>query len=125
MGRARPTVPPPPGLVPPAWTNQYLLLYHGTLNTAVGSILAGVNVGLGRTHTDFGRGFYTTTVERQARAWAWSLSQRSPTGALPAVIRFDVDREQLVALDTLWFVRGNFHADDFWSLVFHCRTTGT
>ena len=26
----------------------------------------------GRPNTDFGRGFYTTTVERQARHWAWA-----------------------------------------------------
>jgi hypothetical protein len=50
-----------------------------------------------RTHIDFGRGFYTTTVERQAYAWAWQLSQRA-LGTLPAVIRFDVNRDRLAAL---------------------------
>lgn len=74
---------------PSAWTNQLLSLYHGTLDMHVPSILAGINVHQGRAHTDFGQGFYTTTVERQAHAWAWQLSQRAP-GTLPAVIRFDV-----------------------------------
>src|SRR6266487_482862 len=30
----------------------------------------------------------------------------------------------LAALQCVWFVRGSFDADDFWSLVFHCRTGG-
>lgn len=56
---------------PAHWTNQDLPLYHGTLDRYVSSILSGVDVTKGRAHTDFGKGFYTTTVERQARAWAW------------------------------------------------------
>jgi hypothetical protein len=110
-----------PSFTPHNWTNQHLTLYHGTLDVHVQSILAGINVNQGRAHTDFGKGFYTTTVERQARAWAWQLSQRS-SGTLPAVVRFDVDRDSLAAFECVWFVRGNFDADDFWSLIFHCRT---
>ena len=113
----------PPSFTPSIWTNQLLPLYHGTLDIHVPSILAGVNVHQGRAHTDFGQGFYTTTIERQAHAWAWQLSQRSP-GTLPAVMRFDVDRDSLAALQCVWFVRGSFDADDFWSLIFHCRTGG-
>jgi uncharacterized protein DUF3990 len=108
---------------PSNWTNQLLTLYHGTLDTHVPSILTAVNLNHGRAHTDFGKGFYTTTIEMQARAWAWQLSQRSP-GSLPAVIRFDVDRDSLATLACLWFVRGSFNADDFWSLVYHCRRGG-
>ena len=84
----------PPSLPPSPWTNQLLSLYHGTLDMHVPSILAGVNVHHGRAHTDFGQGFYTTTVKRQAQAWAWQLSQRIP-GTLPAVIRFNIDRDHL------------------------------
>lgn len=105
------------------WTNQHLVVYHGTLDTHVGSILGGINLAHSRVHTDFGRGFYTTTVERQARAWAWSLAQRSP-GTAPAVVRFAVDRDQLAALECVCFVRGSFDADDFWGLVYRCRTLG-
>ena len=108
---------------PNVWTNQVLTLYHGTVDIHAQSILSGVNVSPGRTYTDFGQGFYTTTVERQAQAWAWQLSQRS-RGTLPAVIRFDVDRNALANLECLWFVRGSFDADDFWSLIFHCRQGG-
>ena len=113
----------PPSFPPSPWTNQLLSLYHGTLDMHVPSILAGVNVHHGRAHTDFGQGFYTTTVERQAQAWAWQLSQRIP-GSLPAVIRFNIDRDHLAALQCVWFVRGSVDADDFWSLIAYCRPEG-
>lgn len=122
MGKRRPAAPAAVAL-PPPWTNQALALYHGTLGRSVAAILAGVNPHAGRAFTDFGRGFYTTTVERQARAWAWQLMHRYP-GNLPAVICFDVDRNALAGLDSLWFVRGSVDADDYWSLVHHCRVTG-
>src|SRR5438046_2187451 len=108
---------------PLPWTNQVLTLYHGTVDADVQSILREVKAHLGRAHTDFGQGFYTTTIERQARSWAWQLSRRR-SGTRPAVIRFDVDRENLAQLECLWFVRGSVEADDFWSLVHHCRTGG-
>lgn len=104
---------------PPAWANQNIALYHGTVDTQVPSLLARVDPTKGRKGTDFGIGFYTTTLERQAYAWAWTRSLQA--GARPAVIRFDVDRDSLASLDCLWFVRGSYDADDFWSLVLHCR----
>jgi hypothetical protein len=108
----------------PPWTNQRLILFHGTLSVHAATIVSsGVNVTLGRPYTDFGQGFYTTTVEQQARSWAWQLSLRR-RGTFPAVVRFDVDRDQLASLQSLWFVRGSFNADDYWSLVFHCRRGG-
>lgn len=116
-----PALPAPYG--PGVWTNQPLLLYHGTLNTHVNPILADVQIGRGQAHTDFGQGFYTTTVERQALSWAWQLSLRQP-GTQPAVVSFQVDRDALADLECLWFVRGSFDADDFWSLVLHCRGGG-
>jgi len=114
-----PMVPPPP-----PWTNQPLILYHGTVDRNVPSILRGVDVRRGRTLTDFGRGFYTTTVERQANSWAVKLSQRKRT-THPAIIRFEVNRDALAELECLWFVRASFDVDDFWSLVFHCRRGGS
>ena len=56
----------------------------------------------------------------QAQLRAWQLSVRR--GTAPVVLRFDVDREALAALDCLWFVRGGLQVDDFWSLVHHCRS---
>jgi hypothetical protein len=56
----------------------------------------------------------------QARSWAWQLSVLRP-GSAPAVVRFEVSRDSLAKLDTLWFVRGDVGADDYWSLIWHCR----
>ena len=114
----------PPSFTPSSWTNQRLTLYHGMVDTQVASLLTGIDVRKGRLHTDFGQAFYTSTVERQTASWAWQLSRRLP-GTLPAVIRFDVDRDHLADLESLPFARGNFDADDFWSLVFHCRSGGS
>lgn len=114
---------------PRQWLNQDLVLYHGTLDIYSASIRAKVDVRKGKKGTDFGRGFYTTTLNRQARAWAWQLcldynAKRLPgsPAASPEVIVFRVDRNDLAGLDVLMFVRGDFHASDFWSLVHHCRS---
>jgi hypothetical protein len=114
-------------LEPKAWRNQDLLLYHGTLNIYSASIKARVEIRKGRKGTDFGRGFYTTTVKRQARAWAWQLcldhNAKSSTSApaMPEVLVFRASRDELATLDCLMFARGDFHANDYWSLVHHCR----
>jgi hypothetical protein len=107
--------------VPPVWANPTIALFHGTLDVhALSLVTSGVNVALGRRYRDFGRGFYTTTLEQQARSWASQLAEQFPRSA-PAIVRFDVDRDALARLDCLWFVRGGFDVEDYWSLVFHCR----
>lgn len=123
MARSRPQglAPVPP--VPPPWTNQDIFLFHGTLQAHVASILGGINLTVCHPRTDFGRGHYTTTSLPQAQNWAWQLSVRNP-GSQPAVVRFVVSRDKLTKLDTLWFVRGDFHAADYWSLVWYCRSGG-
>jgi hypothetical protein len=108
----------------PPWTNQPVRLYHGTTTAHAFAITtSGVRVSASRTRIDFGQGFYTTTVQRQAQAWAWQLTDGR--AAKPAVVYADVDRDVLAGLDCLWFVRGDFQAEDFWSFVVHCRTYGT
>jgi hypothetical protein len=116
------TMPPP--YTPDRWTNQHVILYHGTVDANVPLILTGIDVHQSRVRTDFGQGFYTTIVVRQARSWAWHAAQRRP-GTLPVVVCFTVHRDALAGLDCLWFVRGSFDADDFWSFVFHCRAGGS
>ena len=113
----------PATATPSSWTNQNITLYHGTIQKNVTSILNGVTLtGIGQRYNDFGPGFYTTTMQRQAEAWA---SQRaSQTGGQAAVVAFTLRRDNLAPLETLWFVRGAYDADDFWSLVFHCRSGG-
>jgi hypothetical protein len=106
---------------PAAWANQDIVLYHGTIDSFSGSILGGVDVTRGRVDTDFGRGFYTTTDEDQARRWARRLSRRR-AGTNPVVVRFEVPRNDLASLDSVWFVRGAPDAEDYWSLVHRFRT---
>ncbi|HEX2205555.1 MAG TPA: DUF3990 domain-containing protein [Longimicrobium sp.] len=109
-------MPFPPGW----WSNAPLRLYHGTtLESARRIAEEGVRVSEGRRGTDFGPGFYATTVERQAWTWAWQLGERRR--AAPAVVAADVDRDALGELCTLAFVRGDFDAEDFWRFVVYCR----
>ena len=82
----------------------------------------------GNPNTDFGRGFYTTTSRRQARAWQLALDENGTksaigsTFAVPVVIRFRVSRDSLAKLETLSFARGDYHFDPYWSFVHHCRS---
>jgi hypothetical protein len=115
-------------LAPEPWENKDLYLYHGTLDLHVKSIRKGVNVERGALGRDFGRGFYTTTQLTQARSWAWQVAQDyndsrrgSDPMAAPVVVSFRVNRDDLSRLDCLAFVRGDYEADDYWSLVHHCR----
>lgn len=110
----------PPSFVPIVWSNQPIVLYHGTWSSAASSIATRILLSRSHRLTDFGRGFYTTTLWTQAVTWAYG--RVAITGGQPAVVWFEVSRDKLASLDTLSFVRGDFSAEDFWSLVFHCRT---
>jgi hypothetical protein len=110
---------------PPVWINQDIVLYHGTVDFFAAAIEKGpIRVGLGRPGTDFGPGFYTTTVYRQAHTWAAQLAA-TKAGALPAVIEIKISRQDLAGLQVLAFVRGDFDANDYWSLVHYCRGGAT
>jgi hypothetical protein len=106
---------------PPLWSNQDIVVYHGTVDTFAAAIVSGpIKVGLGKPNTDFGPGFYTTTLKRQAQMWAAQISATRP-GASPAVVEITINRLSLASLSTLAFVRGDFDAEDYWSLVHYCR----
>jgi hypothetical protein len=113
---------PLPGV--PFWNDQDIVLYHGTLDVHVASILQGVDLNRCRHLRDFGRGFYTTTNRLQAERWANALVARN-AGAAAAVIEFTVERNDLAVLDALVFVRGTAAAADFWSFVQFCRSSAT
>ena len=122
----------PPWATPQAWTNQDISLYHGTLdihadNIFNNGVLAPTANPLTMTGVDFGAGFYTTTLMRQAEAWAHVKVASLLTGPTynPGVVEFSMSRDDLAALDCLSFSRGDFDAEDFWSLVFHCRGGGS
>jgi hypothetical protein len=108
-----------------AWNNGPLVLYHGCDDASASNINGnGINLTLCQPLTDFGRGFYTTTSLVQAKNWAnarcRALLAKSGIRRTATVIRFDVDRNQLAALDFLGFVTENSNPD-FWDLIRACR----
>ncbi len=130
----------------PPWQpdrSEFVILWHGcTMFDKEKIETDGIDLSLCKVDTDFGRGFYTTTLERQARQWAWGRfagwrnDNPGATGNHPVVLRFRVRRYGLAksrkkldkGLDkllSLHFVRDDFDNVDFWSLVQHCRQSTT
>jgi len=110
---------------PPPWNGERITLYHGTIERHAASVLAGVDLRHAQSNQDFGRGFYVTTLLRQSFAWAQKQANRPRSLDPPAVIAFDVSLNDLAQVDTLSFVRGEFEAERFWSLVWRCRSHDT
>jgi hypothetical protein len=120
----------PANPVPIPWTNQDLVLYHGTSDADWSDPENDpVRIPNFIEKKDFGRGFYTTTSLPQARSWAYRRSTRRrsrgrATAAGPLVIEFVFSRDVFAGLDSISFVRGDEQSDDYWSLVHHCRRGG-
>lgn len=123
--------PPWTGSLPAPWLarrSRYVVLWHGCTTEDKNAIEAnGVDPARGRPDTDFGRGFYTTTMKRQARHWAWSrytavrADNPRKTAIQPVVLWFRVDRHELAGLTWISFGSGDYYNEEFWSLVQHCR----
>lgn len=105
---------------PVDWTNQTLVLFHGTTERYAEGIVKGIDISGARTDTDFGKAFYTTTWKEQAVVWAKRVA-RYYRGEQPFLVAFVVERDSLSTLRTLSFARGTDDAEDFWSLIHHCR----
>ena len=116
------------------WTNDALILYHGTTDIAEsvlckpsGVLPHSIDVSLCRARTDFGQGFYVTTFLQQAEGWAdrqfRDLRRRrgSKQSSRAVVLRFEVDRNQLASLLSLCFVTDRSNPD-YWNFIEHCRT---
>ena len=115
-----------------SWTNGPLILYHGTTDDAATAISKpsrgwphSIDFDLCKPFKDFGRGVYLTTVLRQAESWAgWKFQQysKSKQAACSAVLRFEVDRDQLAPLLSLCFVtEGAGPNSDYWNFIQYCR----
>lgn len=112
------------------WRNGPLILYHGTTNDAATAIKKpsrvrphSIDFNLCKPLRDFGRGFYLTTVLKQAKSWAdQKFRQRTASKQVvsSAVLRFEVDRDQLAPLLSLCFVTDSA-GPDYWDFVQHCR----
>jgi hypothetical protein len=117
----------------PLWEqsrSDRVVLWHGFTNADYQNIVKlGIDVTQCRIDTDFGRGFYTTTLKRQARQWAWTrfysqFSHQQP-GNFPVILQFQVDRVELGTLVSLSFIIGDYTYLDYWSFVQHCRQTSS
>ena len=115
--------------VPPGWSNSTLTVYHGTIAKYASDILAhGVNISKCSPFTDFGRGFYTTTSQDQAKTWAREASIRlrwtfpNHSDHEPTVLMIVIARHSIMTAACLGFVRGDFNADEYWSFIWHCRS---
>lgn len=87
-----------------SWGKGDLIVYHGTTDGHADLIRRnGVDPTTGRTITDFGRGFYTTTSFTQARDWANKKQERHGAGNA-AVMQFTINRDWLSGLRSLVFV---------------------
>ncbi len=101
------------------WANQPITLFHGTSLKSAQKILArGVDIQQCHNKRDFGKGFYTTTSEHQAEAFA---TKRAGIREIPAVLQLTVERGLLSELSALAFVRGEREANDYWNFVRNCR----
>jgi len=100
----------------PPWEkpqSEFITLWHGCTSHEKNLIeQSGIDLNKSRINLDFGRGFYTTTIKRQARQWAWvrfydpSHSRRSANQ--PVVLRFQVSRHHLARQSSLHFVLGDY-----------------
>ena len=120
-----------------AWSNQPLILYHGTDDVSAVNIMKaispyrhGINLSRCKSNADFGPGFYTTTSLYQAKDWANKrIDDKRKTSfraglfqpitlARATVLGFEVDRDELSKIDHLIFPQEDKH---YWDFVKHCR----
>jgi hypothetical protein len=78
----------------------------------------------GARGTDFGPGFYTTTIKRQAHRWAIRVAEEQREASLlheAAVVEILLSRDEVAGLQFLAFVDKDARAEQFWSFVHYCR----
>jgi hypothetical protein len=144
MGPIHPQAPPIHNAAPPwqAPRSEYITLWHGCTERDKDSIEKnGIDLAYCALNTDFGRGFYTTTLERQAEHWAvgrlrdWQkkfpglpnravkmrFRMRRFAPAKSKSTKIAVHERGMDKFSALAFVVGDFHYEDYWSLVQHCR----
>jgi Protein of unknown function (DUF3990) len=116
----------------PSWTNQELVVYHGTDDVSAANIMApapplnhGIQLAYCRPLADFGQAFYTTTYFHQAANWANMRcaaihSSVASRPAIATILEFRINRELLGRLQSLVFLRED--QPNYWDFVHHCRT---
>ena len=108
----------------PPWRSprsEFIQLWHGCMEADRPRIEKGIDLNKCRPSTDFGRGFYMTTLESQSQYWSWLRRETLHRRDRPIVLRFRIPRSTMGSLVSLSFVRADYDSEDFWSLVQHCR----
>ncbi len=96
-----------------------ITLYHGSF-VAVANPL----VGMGRTHVDFGQGFYLTQYKEQAERWAQVMAIRKGPQYQPVVNVYLFD--ETVFGDERFRIKRFLHYDMEWlEYVVDCRRGGS
>lgn len=102
------------------WHHPPMELFHGTTTPRAEAILvSGPHLADATSRADFGKGFYLTENQAQARRWAELRSVRDRKS--PALVKYTIDRDQLAELSFLVFLRPS---NTYWSLVEHFRRYG-
>lgn len=86
------------------------IIYHGTDISSVPSIEREINLHHNpRRRPDFSTGFYTTANYKQAKDWAEFKGAFSDNSICGSVVSFQVDREKLNTLNSLFFLEVDEH----------------
>ena len=70
-----------------------MILYHGSLNA-----VEKPDISFSRNNTDFGKGFYTTTIKSQAEKWTSRFKRRFGYGALSLYEADDIALRENVSI---------------------------
>ena len=92
-----------------------MTLYHGS-NIEVATPL----VGVGRENLDFGRGFYLTSIRKQATDWAVTIASRRGRNQKGVISEFHFDREKALE-DGVRFKIFEAYNMEWLEYVINCR----
>ena len=92
-----------------------MTLYHGS-NIEVATPL----VGVGRENLDFGRGFYLTSIRKQAMDWAVTIASRRGRNQKGVISEFRFDREKALE-DGVRFKIFEAYNMEWLEYVINCR----
>jgi hypothetical protein len=105
------------------WQNIPLVVYHGTdEHSALQIMTTTIDPRIGKDPSDFGRGFYVTSILASARYWANQKVRRLTQPCKPAVLTFNISRDMLGELDD--HLAFGYPTDMFFDFVIHNRANG-
>lgn len=104
--------------------DQFEVAYHGTIDVYSDKIMDNIDISQSRYFTDFGRGFYVTSNELQARDWAmkkWQDNKAKFPDCSPSIVRLLIDTKGLEMCKGLIYSEPS---DNWAEFVYNCRTEG-